>query len=54
MRFLARHAVETGCKRIDFTTETEDALRLYRRLGAKTEPKTFLRIEGEALSRLCG
>ena len=52
MGFLARHAAETGCKRIDLTTETEAALRLYTRLGAKVEPKTFLRFEGDALARL--
>lgn len=55
MRFLARHAVDRGCSRFDWTTERGNpgAMAFYDRMGARrVEEKVYYRLEGAALSRL--
>lgn len=56
MRFLARHALRTGCVRFDWTTENTNAgaIAFYERLGARQVPeKIYFRLtlpEIEALA----
>jgi GNAT superfamily N-acetyltransferase len=51
---LARHCVDTGIGRIDFTTERDNAgaRRLYDRLGGARQDKVMYRFDGEGLHRL--
>lgn len=52
MRFLARHAVKTGCSRFDWTAETDNpqALEFYDRLGVpRVKEKVYFRLSGEKL-----
>ncbi|MCL6283391.1 GNAT family N-acetyltransferase [Ruegeria sp. 2012CJ41-6] len=54
MRYLARLAVELGCRRIDWTAETDNpqAIRFYDRLGAeRVAEKTYFRLHGAELER---
>lgn len=55
MRFLARYALERGCVRFDWTTETNNrgAMAFYERLGATTVPeKVYYRLTGDAIAAL--
>ncbi|MEO0682739.1 MAG: GNAT family N-acetyltransferase [Pseudomonadota bacterium] len=55
MRRLARHAAELGCRRFDWTAETDNprALAFYDALGAARVPeKVWYRFAGEDLARL--
>ena len=55
MRYLARLAVERGCERFDWTTETSNprAMAFYDRLGAKrVADKVYYRFDGEALTAM--
>ena len=52
MRFLAKHAVETGCSRFDWTAETNNtsAIEFYDRLCIPRVPeKVYYRLSGEKL-----
>lgn len=52
MLWLARHAIEQGCVRFDWTTERTNAgaLAFYGRLGAKrVEEKVYFRLAGAEL-----
>lgn len=55
MAFLARHALDQGCVRLDWTTETGNpgALAFYDRLGAmRVTEKVYFRFTGDALVAL--
>jgi GNAT superfamily N-acetyltransferase len=55
MTFLARLALERGCRRFDWTAETDnpEALAFYDRLGARrVEEKVYYRFDGEGLNAL--
>lgn len=55
MRFLARHALERGCVRFDWTTDIHNrgAMAFYERLGATTVPqKVCYRLSGDAIAAL--
>ncbi len=55
LRFLARHALEHGCKRFDWTAETTNpkALEFYDRLGIpRVSEKVYYRVEGAKLNEL--
>jgi uncharacterized protein len=55
MAFLARHALQQGCVRLDWTTETGNpaALAFYDRLGAaRVTEKVYFRFSGDALAAL--
>ncbi|MCD4504925.1 GNAT family N-acetyltransferase [Chromobacterium piscinae] len=52
MQALARHALKTGCKRMDWTAErgNVDAIEFYRRIGAGiVEEKVYYRLTDETL-----
>lgn len=52
MRAAARLAVDTGCNRLDWTADRDDAslLGFYRALGARETPeKLFMRLSADAL-----
>ncbi|WP_046167472.1 GNAT family N-acetyltransferase [Chromobacterium vaccinii] len=52
MKALARHAMEHGCKRLDWTAErgNADAMAFYRSIGAGiVADKIYYRFAGEAL-----
>jgi GNAT superfamily N-acetyltransferase len=52
MGFLARHALETGCSRFDWTAETDNpkAIEFYDRLGVpRVAEKVYFRLTGEKL-----
>lgn len=52
MHYLARHAVELGCHRFDWTAETGNAgaIAFYRDLAAsQVEEKVYFRFSGEGL-----
>jgi GNAT superfamily N-acetyltransferase len=53
MRFLAKHALEMGCSRFDWTAETTNpgALEFYDRLGVpRIEEKIYYRLTGKKLA----
>lgn len=53
MRALARHAVDLGCERFDWTAETDNpgAQAFYARLGApRLAEKIYYRYDGDALT----
>lgn len=55
MRWIARHAVEQGCVRFDWTVDDDNAgaLSFYRRLNADhVTSKLYFRLAGEALEEL--
>ncbi len=55
MGFLARHAVDKGCVRFDWTTERGNAgaIAFYDRLGAsRVAEKLYFRLDGPALEAL--
>lgn len=53
MRELACHCVTQGLNRMDWTAESNDAVRFYRRLGAEIKTgKSFMRLENEAIAKL--
>jgi ribosomal protein S18 acetylase RimI-like enzyme len=55
IRFVARHALETGCIRLDWTVDADNerALKFYRDLGARVaQDKIYFRVTGEDLERL--
>lgn len=52
LRFLARHALENGCSRFDWTAETDNrqAVDFYDRLKIpRVEEKVYYRLAGETL-----
>jgi GNAT superfamily N-acetyltransferase len=55
MRWLARYAIEQGCVRFDWTTETGNpaAIAFYEQLGAaRVTEKVYFRLTAEALNDL--
>ncbi|MEM9343294.1 MAG: GNAT family N-acetyltransferase [Pseudomonadota bacterium] len=53
MKYLARHAVDLGCQRFDWTAETDNerALEFYDRIGAaRVEQKVYYRFTGPELT----
>lgn len=52
MRFLAKHALETGCSRFDWTAESDNpqAIAFYDGMGIPRVPeKVYYRLNGEKL-----
>lgn len=57
MRAVARFAVTTGCKRVDWTADRSNTrlVGYYERLGAAAQPeKLFCRLQADALADLAG
>jgi GNAT superfamily N-acetyltransferase len=57
MRFLARHALENGCNRFDWTAETDNraAIEFYDRMKIpRVEEKVYYRLTGEKLRDFAG
>lgn len=57
LRFLARYAVEHGCNRVDWTTDTTNpgAMDLYAAIGARpVETKVYYRLADEELRSFAG
>jgi ribosomal protein S18 acetylase RimI-like enzyme len=55
LRAVARHAVDRGCSRVNWTAARDNtaALAFYRRLGARvSESAVVLRLDGDAMAQL--